>query len=42
VPEPADLEAVLRSAGTSLGATEWHLVTQQQVAELAEATDAHE
>ena len=41
MPEPADLEAVLRSAGTSLGATEWHLVTQQ-VAELAEATDAHE
>ena len=40
MPEPADLEAVLRSAGTSLGATEWHLV--QQVAELAEATDAHE
>lgn len=42
MPESADLDAVLRSVGTSLGTAEWHLVTQQQFAELAEATDAHE
>jgi hypothetical protein len=42
VPEFADLDAVLRSAGTSLGAAEWCLATQQQVAELAEATATHE
>jgi hypothetical protein len=35
VPESADLDAVLRSVGTSLGAAEWRFVTQQQVAELA-------
>lgn len=37
-----DLGAVAHAAGTDLGVTDWHLITQDHVNMFAEATDAHE